>query len=164
MIGRSLREIGLDSWISSCDIPAGTNWVRAVTEAIGLSKVVLVLLSERAATSDHVLREIHLTSKLGGKMLVPLYVGLFQLPKEFEYFLDLHQRIALPARPSPQDIDVAIKRIRSALRTPEQLKSDESAGLLETGPRVQFMNPDDFFRAEKENAILRLIGRLLGER
>jgi hypothetical protein len=56
-----LSDAGLDPWLDSVDIPAGSEWAPYIERAIRESSVVLVLLSRNSVTRDGFLqKEIHL--------------------------------------------------------------------------------------------------------
>ncbi|MGC1299030.1 MAG: toll/interleukin-1 receptor domain-containing protein, partial [Alloacidobacterium sp.] len=53
-----LESAGVRCWIAGRDISAGEDWTEATRNAIGSSRVMVLLLSENANSAPHIQREI----------------------------------------------------------------------------------------------------------
>src|ERR1700674_5875644 len=53
-----LESGGLSCWIAARDISAGADWTEAIRNAIGSSRVMVLVLSENANAAPHIEREI----------------------------------------------------------------------------------------------------------
>ena len=58
LVCAALEYAGLRCWIALRDVPAGTDWVVAVTDAIAHASCVVLLLSQHANSSIQVKREL----------------------------------------------------------------------------------------------------------
>jgi adenylate cyclase len=89
-VAAALEAQGLKCWIAPRDVTPGAHYASEIVHAIDSAKVIVLILSQEAATSPHVLREIErATSKR--HPVVTLRVDLAPLPAEFEYFLNTSQ-------------------------------------------------------------------------
>ena len=57
-ICEKLESAGVRCWIAGRDISAGEDWTAATWNAIGSSRVMVLLLSENANSAPHIQREI----------------------------------------------------------------------------------------------------------
>lgn len=57
-LAQDLRAAGADIWLDQLDIPAGTNWVRTIQQALEQCGLLGVVLSPTAVQSDNVLDEV----------------------------------------------------------------------------------------------------------
>ncbi len=53
-----LEELGLDCWLATRDIQPGSDWGASIIEAIQESRLLLLILTRNANTSQHVKREV----------------------------------------------------------------------------------------------------------
>ncbi len=78
-LGRDLRTHGADLWIDQLDIPPGRRWDREVERALRSCQTVIVVLSEDAVASEHVMDEVGYA--LGeSKRVVPVLCRPCELP------------------------------------------------------------------------------------
>lgn len=92
LIARHLEGAGVTCWYSSRDIGVGREWAAAITEAILGCSVVLVLVSEKAQTSRHVLRELQLAVS-HDKAILPVKIDDFEVSMPLGYLLSVHQAV-----------------------------------------------------------------------
>jgi len=89
-VATALEGQGLKCWIAPRDVTPGAHYASEIVHAIDSAKTIVLILSQDAATSPHVLREIErATSKR--HPVVALRVDQAALPAEFEYFLNTSQ-------------------------------------------------------------------------
>jgi TolB-like protein len=88
----ALEREGLKCWIAPRDVIPGAQYADEIVRAINESKVLVLVLSERAAASAHVSREIERAASKRRRILV-LRTDASPLPRAFEYFLSESQWI-----------------------------------------------------------------------
>ena len=87
---KALEGAGLACWIAPRDVVPGESFAGAIVHAIDATKVVVLVLSEHAAESQHVLREVErATSKRHA--VIAFRLDMKPLPADFEYFLNTSQ-------------------------------------------------------------------------
>jgi TolB-like protein len=87
---RALEDAGLACWIAPRDVVPGESFAAAIVHAIDSTKVIVLVLSEHAADSQHVLREVErATSKRHA--VIAFRLDMKPLPADFEYFLNTSQ-------------------------------------------------------------------------
>jgi len=89
----ALESAGLATWICSRDIHPGQTWAGAITEGLEQSGVLVLLFTENANGSEHVLREIDLAVKQKVPIL-PVRLDHTPLRREFEYYINVAHWIA----------------------------------------------------------------------
>jgi hypothetical protein len=83
----ALERQGRRCWIAHRDVVPGELYADAIVRAIDAASAVLLLLSQPAASSPHVLREIErATSKR--RPVLTLRIDLASMPPALEYFLN----------------------------------------------------------------------------
>jgi hypothetical protein len=83
----ALEREGVVCWIAPRDVVPGAFYADAIVRAIDAAKVVVLVLSQYAAASPHVLREIErATSKR--RVIVSFRIDLMAMPPALEYFLN----------------------------------------------------------------------------
>lgn len=89
-----LNDQGISCWISSKDIPAGSDYQVCVVEAINQAQIVLLIFSANANSSNEIAKELSLASK---KVLIPTRIedvipeGAFQYQLSNRQFIDLFE-------------------------------------------------------------------------
>jgi TolB-like protein/Tfp pilus assembly protein PilF len=78
---------GAKCWIAPRDVVPGEFYSGAIVHAIDAAKVIVLVLSENAATSQHVLREVERASSKRHPV-VAFRIDLAPMPAELEYFLN----------------------------------------------------------------------------
>jgi len=92
----ALEKAGAACWIAPRNIDPGADFPNAIMQAIGTSQVLVVLLTDHAMASPHVLSEIgHAFNEK--KLLLPLRLSNLALPADFEYFLSTPQWLDAPS-------------------------------------------------------------------
>jgi formylglycine-generating enzyme required for sulfatase activity len=87
---KTLEQAGMPCWIAPRDIPPSADYPAAIVDAIRTARVLVLLLTEHATGSPHVLSEVgHAFS--GKKRIIPFRLSVAPLPADLEYFLSLTQ-------------------------------------------------------------------------
>jgi TIR domain-containing protein len=82
----ALERAGVKCWIAPRDVVPGALYADEIVRAINEAKVVVLVLSEAAAASSHVGKEIERASSKR-RRIVALRTDAASLPRAFEYFL-----------------------------------------------------------------------------
>lgn len=94
-IAEMLEQNGLQCWIAPRDIPGGAQWTSMILEAIGKCRVMVVVYSESANTSPHVLREVE-RGLHNGLAILPVRLENVKMRAELEYLLSAIQWLEVP--------------------------------------------------------------------
>jgi TolB-like protein/Flp pilus assembly protein TadD len=86
----AVERHGVKCWIAPRDVVPGEFYAGAIVRAIDAAKVIVLVLSENAATSQHVLREVERASSKRHPV-VAFRIDLAPMPAELEYFLNTSQ-------------------------------------------------------------------------
>ena len=116
----ALERAGMTCWIAPRDVSPGEFYAEAIVRAIDAAKVMVLVLSQDAAASPHVVREIErATSK--GRHVVSFRLDLGPMPPALEYFLNASHWIDASASgitaTLPKLID-AVKRLLTPASVP----------------------------------------------
>jgi TolB-like protein/Flp pilus assembly protein TadD len=82
----ALEREGLKCWIAPRDVTPGEFYADAIVRAINEAIILVLILTENAITSPHVLREVERTSAKRHS-IVSFRIGAVTLPPALEYFL-----------------------------------------------------------------------------
>lgn len=91
-----LESRGWECWIAPRDIPVGSNYPHEIVEGIKRCDSFLILLTNQAAVSPHILRELELACGQG-KRIIPLRLPGVELGNSMEYLLASVQWIEVTA-------------------------------------------------------------------
>ena len=86
----ALEQNGVKCWIAPRDVKAGAQYADAIVRAISGAKAVVLVLSESAAASSHVSREIERASSRK-RPIIALRIDAAPLTPALEYFLSESQ-------------------------------------------------------------------------
>jgi formylglycine-generating enzyme required for sulfatase activity len=86
----ALETAGLSCWIAPRDVEAGTDYPAAIVDGVASSTVLVVLLTEHAEASPHVLSEVGHAFN-GKKRIIPFRLSSVSLSKDLDYFLSMAQ-------------------------------------------------------------------------
>ncbi len=91
----ALEGAGATCWIAPRNIEPGLDYPAAIVEAVGSARVLVLVLTEQAAASPHILSEVgHAFS--GKKPIIPFRLSTKALPENLEYFLSMTQWLDAP--------------------------------------------------------------------
>jgi TolB-like protein/Tfp pilus assembly protein PilF len=106
----ALERAGVTCWIAPRDVTPGEFYAESIVHAIDSAKAMVLVLSQRAADSQHVLREVErATSKR--HPVVSYRIDLAPLPAGLEYFLNTSQWLDASAT----GVDRALPRLVNAV-------------------------------------------------
>ena len=127
-----LERSGLRCWWSERDIEAAASYPTAITDAIKNSGALLLVLTDTANESPHVLREVELAFA-SRKPILPVRIGGARPSSDLQYFLSRSQW--LDAGASLDDDELA--RIESRLREVLSGRPNVVDSLLDSAPAVR---------------------------
>jgi len=110
----ALEQAGISCWIAPRNIEPGTDYPTALVAAIRSVSVLVLILTESAAASPHILSEVgHAFS--GKKRIIPFCISQKAVPDDLEYFLAITQRLDAPEGCTEQNLKRLIEATRAAL-------------------------------------------------
>lgn len=164
-ICRHLEENGVACWIAPRDIIPGSSWGEAILNAISAAHVMVVVLSEHANVSPHLLREVERAVDKAC-VTVPFRVQDVAPNSSLEYFLSLPHRLDAFTRPMEEHIRQLSQTVRAILGsrklTDENTKLPVDHGSVLIAQFDEFA-PDDWSR-RPPNALRRFLAYLFADR
>ena len=117
----ALEHAGVICWIAPRDVTPGTFYADEIVHAIDASKALVLILSENAAGSPHILREVERAASKRHPV-VSLRIDKAPLPAGLEYFLNTSQWLDAsgvePTRTFPKLISATRAAIQAPTTTP----------------------------------------------
>lgn len=110
----TLEKAGMSCWIAPRNIPPGADYPSAIVEGIRSARVLVLLVTEHATSSPHVLSEVGHAFN-GKKRIIPFRLSTASLPEDLEYFLSLTQWLDAPGGCSEANLNRLRDATRSAL-------------------------------------------------
>ena len=130
VVCEALEQAGVTCWIAPRDVTPGTFYADEIVHAIDAAKAIVLILSQNAAASPHVLREIErATSKR--HPVVSLRIDRSSLPAGLEYFLNTSQWLDASAG----DIARAMPKLVAAVRVAIDRSAVTHAAIVATPVR-----------------------------
>ena len=108
----ALEAAGLPCWIAPRDVRAGESYAAAIVQAINSCRMLVLLLSQAAIDSPHVLREVERASSKRRPVL-SVRMDAAKLPPDLEYFLSANQWFDASGRPIEQILPAFVESVRS---------------------------------------------------
>ena len=91
----ALESAGISCWIAPRNIMPGADFPSSIVEAVSAAQVFVLILTDPAAASPHVLSEVGHAFN-GKKRIIPFRISQAALPEDLEYFLSLTQWLDVP--------------------------------------------------------------------
>ena len=110
----ALEEAGVSCWIAPRNIEPGTDYPTALVEAIRSVRVLVLILTEPAAASPHILSEVGHAFN-GKKRIIPFRISQKAVPEDLEYFLSLTQWLDAADGCTDQNLKRLVEATRAAL-------------------------------------------------
>jgi tetratricopeptide (TPR) repeat protein len=112
----TLESRGIRCWVAPRDVLPGTNYPRAIVEAIETSLVMVLIFSSHSNTSPHVVRELtHAVSK--GVIIIPFRIENIQPSKDMEYLIGIPHWLDAMTPPLENHLAVLGETVATLLRT-----------------------------------------------
>jgi TolB-like protein len=115
----ALERDGVSCWVASRNVMPGEFYADAIVRAIDATKAIVIVLSQSAIASPHVLREVERASSKRHPV-ISFRIDLAPLPAGLEYFLNTSQWLdasgAAPSSALPALV-TAVRRVIGSART-----------------------------------------------
>jgi hypothetical protein len=149
----ALEYQALSCWVAPRDVTPGTHYAGAIVHAIDAAKAIVLILSQNAAASPHVLREVErATSKR--HPIVTLRIDRAPLPAEFEYFLNTSQWLDATGSDTLSAIPKLVAAVRLAIEKPATLVTPIAATPVAREPAYETYPPPEGDRSQSRTAIV----------
>jgi hypothetical protein len=148
-----LEERGIKVWVAPRDIAPSADWAAEIIEAIGTSRLMLLVFSAGCNESPQVRREVERAVHRHLPIL-PVRIEDVLPTKSLEYFLSAqHWFDAFPA-PLARHLDLLCKKVGELLRTAHEHASPESASATGTNraPPPHAFPPEELESLERKLA------------
>jgi TolB-like protein/tetratricopeptide (TPR) repeat protein len=126
----ALEKAGVRCWIAPRDVTPGAFYGDEIVHAIDAAKVIVLILSQNAATSPHVLREVERAASKR-HAIISLRVDKAPLPAGLEYFLNTTQWLDASSgdtiRVLPKLVSAVQIAIQAPLMTPTGIPAAQAA-------------------------------------
>ena len=110
----ALEAHGARCWIAPRDVVPGEFYAGAIVHAIDAAKIIVLILSENAAASQHVLREVERACSKRHPV-VAFRIDLASMPANLEYFLNTSHWLDASAVGVEQALPKLIDAVQRAL-------------------------------------------------
>jgi len=110
----ALENTGVSCWMAPRNIEPGTDFPTAIVEGINSARAFVLILTDHAAASPHVLSEVGHAFN-GKKRIIPFRISQQALPEDLEYFLALTQWLDAPEGCTDQNLKRLIDATLAAL-------------------------------------------------
>ncbi len=110
-ICEKLESACLRCWIPARDIPAGEDWTEATRNAIGSSRVMVLVLSENANAAHHIEREIA-HGFYTRRIIIPFRVADTLPRRSFLFYIGNVPWLNAGSPPAEQDLEALTARIK----------------------------------------------------
>ena len=127
-ICNALETAGISCWIAPRNIPAGVDYPKAIVEAVKSATVFVLILTDHAAASRHVLSEVgHAFNDK--KRIIPFRISRQPLPEDLEYFLSLPQWLDAPDGCTDQNLKQLVEATLAAVAGKPIPRPERPAGV-----------------------------------
>lgn len=113
----SLEHQGFRCWIAPRDVTAGAAYAGQIIRAIDAANASVLVLSQDAASSPHVLREVERTASKRHP-IIALRIDQAPLPADFEYFLNSSHWLDTSTSDIGRTLPKLVSAVQVAIRAP----------------------------------------------
>lgn len=115
----TLESRSIRCWMAPRDVLPGTNYPRAIIDAIESSKIMVLIFSSHSNSSPHVVRELsHAVSK--GVIIIPFRIEDIQPSKDMEYLIGIPHWLDAMTQPLEQHVIKLSQTIQFLLQEPKK--------------------------------------------
>jgi hypothetical protein len=115
-------------WIASRDILPGADWGKSIIDAIAASRVMVLVFSAKANTSEHIKREVERAVKYG-MPIIPVRIEDVAPEGALEYFINMPNWLDAFTPPMERHLKRLAGVIRQILEYPVSGQSDDHNGV-----------------------------------
>lgn len=131
----ALERAGVACWIAPRDVTPGNVYSEAIVHAIDAVKVVVLVLSQNAAVSPHVLREVERASSKRHP-LVSFRIDLAPVPAALEYFLNTSQWLDASATGVERALPRLVDAVQRCIAHESSPATDQPTGAAQPAVRT----------------------------
>jgi TIR domain len=113
----AIEAKGIGCWLASRDILPGRDYPAALADALNACRAMVLLLSQQANSSPHVVREVE-RAVSRGILIIPLRIEDVELEPALEYLLSSVQWLEATTPDRDRPIALAIDTLHNYLATP----------------------------------------------
>ena len=113
----ALEKAGVTCWIAPRDVTPGAFYGDEIVHAIDAAKAIVLILSQNAATSPHVLREVERAASKR-HAVISLRIDKAPLPAGLEYFLNTSQWLDASAGDTARTLPRLVSAVQVAIQAP----------------------------------------------
>jgi TolB-like protein len=147
----ALERSGIACWIAPRDVTPGAFYADEIVHAIDAAKAIVLVLSQNAAASQHVFREVERAASKRHPV-VSLRVDQAPLPAGMEYFLNTSHWLDASGGDIARSMPKLIAAVRAAIQAP--------VVTTEASPTPRVSAPSSSARPPKRTAII--VASLMG--
>jgi TolB-like protein/Tfp pilus assembly protein PilF len=131
----ALERAGVLCWIAPRDVTPGELYSEAIVHAIDSAAVVVLVLSQNAAASPHVLREVERASSKRHPV-VSFRIDLAPIPAALEYFLNTSQWLDASAIGVERALPKLVDAVQRGVAHASELAKDHSGAAARPAKRI----------------------------
>jgi TolB-like protein len=131
----ALEREGMKCWIAPRDVAPGEIYAESIVHAIDAARLVVLVLSQNAAVSPHVLREVERASSKRHPVL-SLRVDLTPVPAALEYFLNTSQWLDASAIGVDRALPKLVEAVQRSITHESVAATDHSGGATRPAART----------------------------
>ena len=113
----ALEKAGVTCWIAPRDVTPGAFYGDEIVHAIDAAKAIVLILSQNAATSPHVLREVERAASKR-HAVISLRIDKGPLPAGLEYFLNTSQWLDASSGDAVRALPKLVAAVQVAIQAP----------------------------------------------
>jgi TolB-like protein/Tfp pilus assembly protein PilF len=113
----ALEKAGVTCWIAPRDVTPGAFYGNEIVHAIDAAKAIVLILSQNAATSPHVLREVERAASKR-HAVISLRIDKAPLPAGLEYFLNTSQWLDASSGDTVRTLPKLVAAVQAAIQAP----------------------------------------------
>ena len=140
----ALEKAGVRCWIAPRDVTPGAFYGDEIVHAIDATKAIVLILSQNAATSPHVLREVERAASKR-HAVISLRIDKAPLPAGLEYFLNTSQWLDASSGDTVRALPKLVSALQVAMRAPT---------VTPTGVPTTYAAPAVSARSRKRTALV----------
>src|SRR6202166_4116202 len=130
----ALEQNSVKCWVAPRDVRAGDSYAAAIVEAINSCRMLVLILSQDAINSPHVLREVERASSKR-RPILSVRMDAAKLPPDLEYFLSANQWLDASGGPVGKILPALIESVRNRDGGSTPAARPESAPASSPAPR-----------------------------
>lgn len=121
----AMEQNGTTCWIAPRDVTPGASYAGQIIHAIDAAKAIVLILSQNAVSSPHVLREVERAASKR-RPIISLRIDQLPLPADFEYFLNTSHWLDASTGDIARVMPRLIAAVQIAIRTPAAMPAGAS--------------------------------------